>query len=94
VSGSTSSQPTDSGAQRVTLAVLATKLDYLIEKVSGMCQRFDSHETRIDKLEKSSIALGGRMDQIGRGLAWVGGILAAVIAGVIIAAVVYWAGWR
>lgn len=40
---------TDNGDGRVTLAVLGTKLDYLIDRVDDLK---DDHETRIRRLEK------------------------------------------
>lgn len=73
--------------QRVTLAVLSTKLDYLIEKVNGVCQRFDTHERRIDSLEKHAIATDSRLDQHKRAIAWAAGIAGSVLTAVIIALV-------
>ena len=101
VAPSTHQTATDSGVQRVTLAVLATKLDYLIQKVEGMCKQFSSLEGRISSLERHSIEVDNLVDdahkkidrtnsQIGRALKWVGGIVAVIVA----AAIIYWAGWR
>ena len=71
----------------MTLAVLATKLDYLIEQVREMCQRFDSHEARIDQLERGQIQTNDTLAQFKRALAWGAGIVASVVAAVIIALV-------
>jgi len=72
---------------RVTLAVLATKLDYLIQKVDGLCHLGDKRDERIGTLEKQQIVTTDRIQRIERAVKWAGGVAASVIAALIIALV-------
>ena len=59
---------------RVTLAVLATKLDYVIAKVDSISQSCAARDKRIDKLEDTVHVVQ-----------WIGGVLGAIFIGVSIA---------
>ena len=90
----TSNTPNDSGQQRVTLAVVAVKIDHLIESVQELVKRFDAHGVRIDALEKHAITCDGTLGNLQRTMRWVGGVLAGIIITVIGGAILYYAGWR
>ena len=75
-----SKSSTDTG-NRVTLAVLATKLDYVISSLAEIKQCVDIQDDRIEQLER---AVGI--------LKWIGGGVTAVLIAVIIATITNWLG--
>lgn len=74
-------KPPDSTNGRITLAVLAVKLDYLIQQVTQICERSEKQDERIDKLERQAQAVQ-----------WIGGFAGAVLIAVAIAAIKQWLG--
>jgi hypothetical protein len=87
VSQSTKSS-TDTGNQRVTLAVLATKLDYVLESLKDIKAcidkqnlRIQEQDERIEKLERVVVILK-----------WGGAFISAILIGVGITAITKWLG--
>ena len=66
---------------RVTLAILGTKLDYLIERVDDVCEHCKEQDKRIDRLEKQA-----------QMTAWIGGAGGAILIATAIAAIRAWLG--
>ena len=75
------SAQTSTSNGRVTLAVLGTKLDYLIDQVADICEASKERDKRIDKLERQAQVT-----------AWIGGAGGAVLIAVSIAAIRQWLG--
>ena len=74
------------------MAVLGTKLDYLIAQVSEICTHCKEQDARIDKLEAAELLRQERRERWLNHLKWAGGITGAVIGAVIIAYVLAWLG--
>lgn len=72
----------ETGNGRVTLAVLATKLDYVIAQVDKIDKRTEEDGERIDRLEETV-----------RILKWAGGILTVITISIVISAVKRWLGF-
>ena len=79
----------DSGNNRVTNAIIATKLDNLIDRVDGYCEQaahlHATHDQRIRELERTQAAQGEQIKGLsGRVNAWnVTNSAGAVLAGII-----------
>lgn len=72
---------TDTGNNRVTLAVLATKLDYVLADLHEIKTCIKSQDTRIEQLER---VVGV--------LKWIGAGITTILIAIVIASIKSWLG--